>query len=58
MDPMSNGILGAIAKFFERYGGNAYATVVVLIAILVIAVVTMVYSGCKKGSDDDTVSRF
>jgi hypothetical protein len=58
MDPMSNGITEAMQKFLERYSGNAYAGGVVLIAILVIAVVTMVYSGCKKGSGDDTVTRF
>ncbi|MGD1003416.1 MAG: hypothetical protein ABR884_02470 [Minisyncoccia bacterium] len=58
MDPMSNGITGAIQGFFERYGGNVYATIAVSIAILVIAVAIMVYNGCKKGSNNDTVGRF
>lgn len=56
---MSDGIIEAIQEFFERHGGSVCAFVVVLVALLVIVVVAMVYSGCQKGSNanDDTVTR-
>jgi hypothetical protein len=60
MDPTSNGITGAIQKFFEQHAGDVYAADGVLLAILVIAVIAMVCNGngCKKGSHDDTVTRY
>jgi hypothetical protein len=58
MHPISNGITGAIQSFLEKHGGDVYATIAVLVAISVIAVVGMVRRGCKKGPNDDTVTRF
>ena len=58
MDPTSNGITGAIQKFFEQHAGDMYAADGVLLAILVIAVIAMVCNGCKKGSHNDTVTRY
>ena len=57
MNPMSSGIIGAI-QFFERYGANVYGTLAALIAVFMIAIIAMVCSGCKKGSHENTVTRF
>ena len=58
MDPMSNHTARATLEFFERNGWDVNTTVAVLIAILLIAVATMVDLGCQKGSDEETVTRF